>query len=88
MARFCARQSFFWNFLFVSEDELVRVALEAVSINDSGTSSYTPAISYILTPILIPFSAPIKFVAKYIDITLQKITKLTLELFVQGSHQV
>ena len=77
----CAYRSPCWNPLPALEDELAGAALGAPT-DDSGTFSYTFAVSYIstLAPTLPLASA--KLVAKYTNADLQRATKLALELFI------
>ena len=81
MAGTRARQSFCRNLPPAGKNELARAALKALT-NDSGTPSYTPAVSRVPTPAPAPLLTPAKLVVKYTDADLQRATKLALELFV------
>ena len=70
----------------VSQDELAGAAPGALT-NDSGTFSYTLAVSRVPTPAPAPPPAPAKLVAKYTNADLQRATKLALKLFIQGQQQ-
>ena len=77
-----------WNFLSTNENELARSTPWAPT-NDTGTFSYTPAVSRDPTPAPAPVvvPAPTEAVAKYIDKDVQKTTQLALNLFIQGQEQ-
>ena len=83
MVRPCDCQSLCWNLLPAGKDELAGAAGGAVT-NDNGTSSHTPSMSRVSTPVPAPAPALVELVAKYTNADLQKATKLALEMFVQG----
>ena len=89
MAGLCAwrgpRQSFLWNSPPVSEDELTG-ATSGATTNNSGTPSYTPAMSRVPTPAPALLLATAKLVAKYTNADLEQATKLALKSFVQGQQ--
>ena len=82
----CTCRSLCRNLSHAGKDEFAEAAPRA-STNDSGTSSYTPAVSSVPTSVPAPLFAPTKLVVKYTNADLQKGTKLALKLFVQGQQQ-
>ena len=66
------------NFLLIGNDEFA----SAAPTKGSGTLSFTPVVSYIPTAALAPPLASAKLIAKYINVDLQRVSKLVLKLFV------
>ena len=83
MVRPRAWGSLCWNPPPINKDELAGTDSKAL-INDSGTPSYTLAVSHVSTPASAPPLASAKLVAKYTNADLQQATKLALKLFFQG----